>query len=104
MLANIMPTEKSGQLYWFCPVMPAYAGQLYWFCPVMPALCHFFKTKTAISKTNKLLTQDLKKTFPFRKIRPVPSHATIMPSHASIAQKKTLHITGFLVKFCFIQN
>jgi len=49
------------------------------------------------------LAQDLKKrslTEKISKIMPIlPSHAGIMP-----IIEKTLNITGFLVKFCFIQN
>jgi len=60
-------------------------------------------TKPLFLKTIKLLTQILKKHFFTEKIRSVmpvlPSRAGIMP-----VTEKDLLITGFLVKFCFIQN
>jgi len=49
------------------------------------------------------LAQDIKKRSLTEKIRPVmpllPTYAGIMP-----VTEKTLNITGFLVKFCVIQN
>jgi len=49
------------------------------------------------------LAQDLKRRSLTEKIKPVMS---ILPSYAGImpVTEKTLIITSFLVKFCFIQN
>jgi len=63
----------------------------------------FSRPKPLFLKTIKLLTQDLKKRFLRKKIRPVtpvlPIHADIMP----VTEKKLL-ITGFLVTLCFIKH
>jgi len=65
---------------------------------------YFFKTKTTdLFKDHHILNQDLKNVSLQKKIRPVkpvlPIYADIMP-----VTEKNLLITGFLFKFCFIQN
>jgi len=70
---------------------------------VRPRPRQLFQDQDRFFKTIKLLTHDVKKRFLTEKIRPVIpvllSRAGIMP----VAEINLL-ITGFLVKFCFIQN
>jgi len=61
------------------------------------------KTKTAFLKTIKLLTQDLKKCSLTKKAGQLCRFCPVMPELCRYLKKKLL-ITGFLVKFCFIQN
>jgi len=63
----------------------------------------FSRPRPLLLKTIKLLTQDLKKTFHYRKNQAI--YAGFAQSCQYYAgNRKKLLITGFLVKFCFIQN